>query len=44
MEETKLIVKSNKDEDGIDFGSYSLTIIFRWKDKYLDIINRRTNK
>ena len=33
-----------EDDDRIDFGSYSLTIVFNWKDQYLDIINRRTNK
>lgn len=41
MNETK---SATEDEDGIDFGSYSLTIVFNWKDQYLDIINRRTNK
>lgn len=39
MNETK-----SATEDCIDFGSYSLTIVFNWKDQYLDIINRRTNK
>lgn len=41
MNETK---SATEDEDCIDFESYSLTIVFNWKDKYLDTINRRTNK
>ena len=41
MNETK---SATEDEDCIDFGSYSLTIVFNWKDPYLDILNRRTNK
>ena len=41
MNETK---SATEDKDCIDFGSYSLTIVFNWKDPYLDIINRRTNK
>lgn len=43
MNETKSATE-DEDEDGIDFGSYSLTIVFNWKDQYLDIINRRANK
>lgn len=41
MNETK---SATEGEDCINFGSYSLTIVFNWKDQYLDIINRRTNK
>lgn len=41
MNETK---SATEDEDYIDFRSYSLTIVFNWKDQYLDSIKRRANK
>lgn len=37
MNETK---SATEDEDRIDFGSYSLTIVFNWREQYLEVVSK----